>query len=366
MITDTIYESQTGETLYKGSDIAIPAFTLSGNTSKETKLRDDGKILTLGSDETGTLLLKTYGKTIRASIYQPPAVSYWCTLTADALSFPEMEAGDTPQSQPLQLHCSGNTGASITKVALSGTDFLLDDSAAEAYVGPGKTNSTYLITPKAGLAPGTYKATVTVTYSYGRTAEADVTLTVTEAKQEAPAKLTAKSKNYRTVALSWKKAARAEKYQVYRAVKKNGTYKLVSTTSKASLNNSKLATGKTYYYKVRAYRTAGGKKVYSPFTKIISAVPKLSAPSFSLKAGKGRITVSWKGVSGATGYRIYRATAKNGKFVLVKDSRGKARSRTSAGLRSKKTYYYKLRAYRIVSGKKIYSNYTKVKSIKTK
>ena len=90
-------------------------------------------------------------------------------------------------------------------------------------------------------------------------------------------------------------------------------------------------------------------------------VPKPSAPSFSLKAGKGRITVSWKGVSGATGYRIYRASAKNGKFVLVKDSHGKARRYANAELRSKK-----LRAYRVVNGKKIYSNYTKVKSIKTK
>ena len=292
--------------------------------------------------------------------------SYYCTLTADAISFPDLQAGDTPQPQPLRIHCSGNTGATITRVALSSADFLLDDSRAESYVGAGKTNSTYLITPKAGLAPGSYKAKVTVTYSYGRTAEADITLTVTKAKQAAPAKLTAKSKNYRTVALSWKKADRAEKYQVYRAAKKKGTYKRISTTSKNSLNNIRLTTGKTYYYKVRAYRTVNGKKVYSPFTNIASAEPKPFAPSFSLKAGRGRITASWKGVSGATGYRIYRASAKNGKFTVIKDSRGKARSYTSAKLRSRKTYYYKMRAYRVVDGKKIYSNYTRVKAIRTK
>ena len=296
----------------------------------------------------------------------PPSGSYYCTLTADAISFPDVQAGDMPQPQPLQLHCSGNTGATITRVALSSADFLLDDSRAESYVGAGKTNSTYQITPKAGLAPGSYKAKVTVTYSYGRTAEADLTLTVTKAKQAAPAKLAAKSKNYRTIALSWKKADRAEEYQVYRAAEKKGTYKRISTTSKTSLNNIRLATGKTYYYKVRAYRTVNGKKVYSPYTNIASARPKPSAPSFSLKAGRGRITASWKGVSGATGYRIYRASAKNGKFSVIRDSCGRAGSYTSTRLRSRKTYYYKMRAYRVVDGKKIYSSYTKVKTIKTK
>lgn len=160
--------------------------------------------------------------------------------------------------------------------------------------------------------------------------------------------------------------ASAEKYQVYRATKKSSTYKRISTTSKTALNNIRLTTGKTYYYKVRAYRTVNGKKIYSPFTGIASAKPKPAALSFSLKAGKGRITASWKSVSGATGYRIYRASAKNGKFVLVKDSRGKAKSYTSTKLQNKKTYYYRLRAYRVMDGKKIYSNYTKVKNIQTK
>ena len=78
------------------------------------------------------------------------------------------------------------------------------------------------------------------------------------------------------------------------------------------------------------------------------------------------MTVTWKGVSGASGYRIYRATAEDGKYRLIRDSRGKARTYTSTKLKRKKTYYYKLRAYRIVNGKRVYGTLSQCKAAKTK
>ena len=39
---------------------------------------------------------------------------------------------------------------------------------------------------------------------------------------------------------------------------------------------------------------------------------------------------------------------------------------TNKKLTSKKTYYYKVRAYRVVNGKKVYSGYSKVKGVKIK
>ena len=41
-------------------------------------------------------------------------------------------------------------------------------------------------------------------------------------------------------------------------------------------------------------------------------------------------------------------------------------SKTLINLQSKKTYYFKIRAYRTVSGKKVYGPYSAVKSIKIK
>ncbi len=44
------------------------------------------------------------------------------------------------------------------------------------------------------------------------------------------------------------------------ATSKNGTYKLVKTTTAKSFTKYYLTSGKTYYFKVRAYRTVNTKK----------------------------------------------------------------------------------------------------------
>ena len=76
----------------------------------------------------------------------------------------------------------------------------------------------------------------------------------------------------KTLKVSWKKASKATGYEVYRATEKSGTYELVKTlnASKTSFTNKNLQKGKTYYYKIRAYRTIGGEKVYGSFSKVVS------------------------------------------------------------------------------------------------
>ena len=362
-ITDTVYEGTSGGSPATG--ITLP-FTLSGNTSAGTTI-DAAGVLHTASDETGTLTIDAGGRKAAVTVesaYVPPAIYY--SLTAEDLAFPDLQYGDSPQSLPLTIRCTGNGTASISRVETDSASFLVDAAAASPQVSPGTTNTTYRITPKAGLAPGTYTAVVTVTYGYGRTAKAGLTLTVTEAVQAAPAKLTASSKSCRAAALSWKKADRAEGYQIWRSTSKNGAYRLRYSTKKTSTVNTGLSAGKAYYYKVRAYRTVDGRKVYSAYTAPAKVTPRPSAPSFTLRAGKGRITASWKGVSGATGYRIYRASARNGKFRMIRDAKGSSRSYTSTNLKRGRTYYYKIRAYRTVNGKKVYGTYSAVKKITTR
>ena len=74
-----------------------------------------------------------------------------------------------------------------------------------------------------------------------------------------------------------------------------------------------------------------------------------------------------KKISNAQGYVVYRATSKNGKYKAVSTiKKGSTVSYTNKKLTSKKTYYYKVRAYRVVNGKKVYSGYSKVKGVKIK
>lgn len=73
------------------------------------------------------------------------------------------------------------------------------------------------------------------------------------------------------VTLQWKKTAGAEGYQIYRATSKSGKYSRIKTITKGTTlayTNSKLASGKMYYYKIRAYRTNGKTRIYGGFSSV--------------------------------------------------------------------------------------------------
>ena len=76
-----------------------------------------------------------------------------------------------------------------------------------------------------------------------------------------------------SVKITWYKVSGATKYQVYRATSKGGTYSRVAETNSLSYTNKSLKDGTTYYYKVRAYHTESGKKVYGSYGAVVSATP---------------------------------------------------------------------------------------------
>lgn len=60
------------------------------------------------------------------------------------------------------------------------------------------------------------------------------------------------------------------KYQVYKSTKKSSGYTKMLTTSKLTYKNtSGLTKGKTYYYKVRGYKSVGGKTYYTGWSNIV-------------------------------------------------------------------------------------------------
>lgn len=69
-----------------------------------------------------------------------------------------------------------------------------------------------------------------------------------------------------SVKLTWKKVDNAEKYIIYYSTQKSEGYKKYSTTSKTTVTVKKLKANTTYYFKLRAYYTKNGKKVYSSYS----------------------------------------------------------------------------------------------------
>ncbi len=78
------------------------------------------------------------------------------------------------------------------------------------------------------------------------------------------------------------------------------------------------------------------------------------------------VTLKWKKVSGASGYEIYRADSKKGKFKKVKTiTNPKTVTYKDGKLKFNKTYYYKIKVYAKSGNKKVESVFSKTASAKT-
>ena len=144
--------------------------------------------------------------------------------------------------------------------------------------------------------------------------------------------------------LTWKAVTGAAKYEVYRARSKDGDYIKYSTTTGTSYTNiSYIENGNTYYYKVRALKSDGTAGAWS---SVVSVTYKqtLSAPTVTGgNDAQGRPTLTWKAVSGAAKYEVYRARSKDGTYTKYSTTTGTAYTNSSY-LTSGATYYYKVRA----------------------
>ena len=188
----------------------------------------------------------------------------------------------------------------------------------------------------------------------------------TEELQAAKTTVSVKAADYKTAKITWKAVDNADKYQVYRSTSKNSGYKKISTTAKVSLTDAKLKTGKTYYYKVRGYAKIKDTDVYSKYSAVKSVKMSLGkVSSLKLETGKARVTASWSKVNGASGYKIYRSTKKSGGFKCVKTvKKGSTVKYVNKNLKKGQNYYYKVKAYRTVDGKKVYGAYSSVKKVR--
>ena len=144
--------------------------------------------------------------------------------------------------------------------------------------------------------------------------------------------------------LKWNAVSGAAKYEVYRARSLNGDYIKYSTVTGTSYTNtSYIENGNTYYYKVRALKSDGTAGAWS---SVVSVTYKqtLSAPAVTGgNDAQGRPTLTWKAVSGAAKYEVYRARSKDGDYIKYSTVTGTSYTNTSY-LANGTTYYYKVRA----------------------
>lgn len=239
-----------------------------------------------------------------------------------------------------------------------------DDDHIYSYAG-----STYTESKAVKLSKGTYYLKV---QAYAKNAvEKEYTLCVNKIENRKTSVTSVKSTAYNKLKVSWKVVPAATSYQIYRSTAKDGDYqniKTIDNVGTSSWTDSSVKTGKTYYYKIKTVvKTQNGEQT-SGFSNVKSAKAVPAKTTLKAKASDAKnVKLTWSKVKGASGYEIYRSNSKDGKYSKVKTiSKGSTTSYKNGKLKKSTTYYYKIRAYRKVNGKKVYGSYSSVVSVKTK
>ena len=138
--------------------------------------------------------------------------------------------------------------------------------------------------------------------------------------------------------LTWNAVSGATSYKVYRATSQKGTYSLLGTVTATSYTNTGAKAGTTYYYKVKAVNSAGE----SAYSNVVSGKTTVTTLTMGHSSTSGKPQLTWKAVSGAASYKVYRATTKNGAYTVINTT--KALTYTNVGAALGTTYYYKVEA----------------------
>jgi len=164
------------------------------------------------------------------------------------------------------------------------------------------------------------------------------------------------------VRLIWTKSTGAAGYRVYVKKSSASKYTYLGSTKNLYYTKGSLTKNTAYRFKVIPYckTNTGATQYYSTDaykTTLINTVSKGNklVQVSGVKAAKSgtKVKVSWKNVNYETGYQISRSASKTGTYIVAtyKTTSGKSKIITAT---KNKTYYYKVRAYRVVDGKKVF------------
>lgn len=162
----------------------------------------------------------------------------------------------------------------------------------------------------------------------------------------------------KTAKLSWNKVSGATGYRVYKYVAKTNEWVKIRTITSTSTQINSMKSGTTYTFRVRAYKKLNGRTLYSSASDSIVITSELNNVSVrEVVPSKTAVSLKWDKTKGADGYLIQYALNSDysgKKSVTVSD--GSVTEKSVTKLKNGKIYYFRIKAYKEVSGKKVYSS----------
>ena len=269
---------------------------------------------------------------------------FWNQYPVSATDF-DPNAPLPPAAPTVTMTYSDSGKPKLTWNAVSGaTSYRVfrSESRGTGYSLLGTTTATSYTNTGAAVGK-TYYYRVKAVNSVGTSGHSNIVSG--KAKTAAPAapSVTAGNSSTGKPKLTWNAVSGAVKYEVYRSTRQNSGYSLLGTTTSTSYVNTGASTGTTYYYRVKAVNRNGLARGYS---NIVSGKAKAAAPAApSVTAGNsstGKPRLTWKAVSGAVSYRIYRSESRGTGYSLLGTT--SSTSYVNTGAAAGKTYYYRVKA----------------------
>lgn len=377
----TITSVSPGKVIITGKLTDYPNVTASCEVTIKTKISDatvtvndsvyTGKAVTpeLTVKFGGKVLKKGTDYTVAFSNNVQPGVAN-ITISGAGFYTHSMSAAFIikPQSVTAKKTASAATSASFSWTESEGVEgYTVLIYKNGKWVTLGKTSDTsYKV---SGLTAGTsytfaVKPYITVDGStvYGETSKVVFS---TSAKVTAPKQVTVKKTavNASSASFSWSKSSGASGYKVL--VYKNGKWVTLGTTAKTSYTVKSLKAGTSYVFAVKPYKKTASATVYGLTSKVNFYTNPAVPTKLTVKSTKAKTAaVSWAKASGATGYQVQITSSS--KLTGGSVSATKNLKLTKTKLTSKKVYYVRVRAYKIVGKTKYYSAWSAAKKIKVK
>lgn len=177
----------------------------------------------------------------------------------------------------------------------------------------------------------------------------------------------------RYVSLSWDRAKNATHYRIF--IRENGKWKKVEDVKPDCWDDpvitgcvSNLQPYTEYTIAVRPYNKTYGKPTYWAPKYIKVTVRTTLDPIFSntVSPKKGTAKITWDDIDHEQGYQIWYSTKEYSGYKKYSNFKANTTEAIVTGLTSGKKYYFKVRAYKRVNGKYIYSDFADVDTIKIK
>lgn len=176
-----------------------------------------------------------------------------------------------------------------------------------------------------------------------------------------------------SITLRWNSDARATAgYAV--AINSGSQYVLVDFVGKEKktytlkrIGAQKLKAGTSYTVWIVPVQKIDGRTVLITSNGNIfktSTAPKAASLTSAVRKTGTTAVLKWKKVSGADGYQIQMSTKSSSGFKKIKTLSSGKKSYTKTNLSKNKTYYFRIRAYKEVTGGRIYGAWSKVKKVK--